>query len=137
MATDEALASLLAMCRAANEARKQAIAPPFEPECRCRLKTASTEQMEQFEQVIKQQRIECEKGGWRPAAKWLEQNCEEYRQPCNGEVSNWEFPHYYHAGAIRFELIHLDRPHFATAAPLVSDARGIGAMQFPPRRDSQ
>jgi len=37
-------------------------------------KTVSAEQMEQFEQAIRQQRIECEKGGWRADAKWLEKN---------------------------------------------------------------
>jgi hypothetical protein len=88
MATDEALANLLAMCRATNEARKQAIAPPFEPECKCTPKTVSTEQMEQFEQAIKQQRIEREKGGWRDAAKWLEENFpEDYAAPRTAAAS--------------------------------------------------
>ena len=41
-----------------------------------------------------------------------------------------EFPHYYHAGAIGFELINLDRPRFATAALPVSDARGIAPCNF-------
>jgi hypothetical protein len=55
---------------------------------KCTSKTVSPQQMACLEAAIKQQRIEREKGGWRPAAKWLEQNCEEYRQPSNGEVSN-------------------------------------------------
>src|SRR5215472_15501340 len=55
---------------------------------KCTSKTVSPQQMARLEAAIKQQRIEREKGGWRPAAKWLEQNCEEYRQPRNGEVSN-------------------------------------------------
>jgi hypothetical protein len=51
-------------------------------------KTVSAEQMAQLDAAIKQQRIEQRKEGWRASAKWLEQNCEQYRQPGKGEVSN-------------------------------------------------
>jgi hypothetical protein len=50
-------------------------------------KTVSPEQMARIEGAIQQQRIEQRKEGWRASAKWLEQNCEEFRQPGNGEVS--------------------------------------------------
>ena len=39
-----------------------------------RSKTVSLQQMARLDAVIKQQRIECEKGGWRADAKWLEKN---------------------------------------------------------------
>jgi hypothetical protein len=51
-------------------------------------KTVSPEQMARSEGALQQQRIEQRKGGWRASAKWLEENCEEFRQPGNGEVSN-------------------------------------------------
>jgi hypothetical protein len=52
-------------------------------------KTVSAEQTAlKVEAAIKQQRIEQRKEGWRASAKWLEQNCEEFRQQGNGEVSN-------------------------------------------------
>jgi hypothetical protein len=51
-------------------------------------KTVTLEQMSRLDAAIEQQRIECEKGGWRASARWLEKNCEEYRQPHDGEVSN-------------------------------------------------
>jgi hypothetical protein len=51
-------------------------------------KTVTPEQMALLDAAIKQQRTKCQQEGWRASAKWLEQNCEEYRQPRNGEVSN-------------------------------------------------
>jgi hypothetical protein len=86
--TEAQLAHLLAKCRVVNREKQQAASGASEPNLKCAPKTVSAEQMEQFEQAIRQQRIECEKGGWRADAKWLEQNCEEYRQPGKGEVSN-------------------------------------------------
>jgi hypothetical protein len=51
-------------------------------------KTVSAEQTAlKVEAALQQQRIEQRKEGWRASAKWLEQNCEEFRQPGNGEVS--------------------------------------------------
>jgi hypothetical protein len=52
-------------------------------------KTMSAEQTAlKVEAALHQQRIEQRKEGWRASARWLEKNCEEYRQPHNGEVSN-------------------------------------------------
>jgi hypothetical protein len=42
-----------------------------------RPKRASPQQMVRVERAIKQQRIECAKGGWRASAKWLEENFPE------------------------------------------------------------
>jgi hypothetical protein len=41
---------------------------------KCTSKTVSPQQMARLDAAIKQQRIEREKGGWRGAAKWLEEN---------------------------------------------------------------
>jgi hypothetical protein len=56
-------------------------------QCKDKPKTVSPQQMARIEGAIKQQRIEYQKEAWRASAQWLEENCEEYRQPGNGEVS--------------------------------------------------
>jgi hypothetical protein len=78
--TDAQLASFLSKVRAANREKEQAIPGVSEPNLKCTPKKVRAEQMEQFEQALQQQRRECKKGGWRAAAKWLEENCEEYRE---------------------------------------------------------
>lgn len=75
--TDAQLSSFLRKCRAANREKEKATSGTSEPNLKCTPKTVSTEQMEHFEQVIKQQRIEYEKEDWRGSAKWLEENFPE------------------------------------------------------------
>jgi hypothetical protein len=80
--TDAQLAGFLRKCRAANRERETAPIEFSGPNLKCTPKTLSAEQMEHFEQVIRQQRIEREKGGWRGAAKCLEENFpEDFREP--------------------------------------------------------
>ena len=71
------LASFLARCRAANRKKEQAKPVPSEPECKCTPKTVSAQQMARVEQVIKEQRTEQEKGGWRASVAFLEENFPE------------------------------------------------------------
>jgi hypothetical protein len=85
--TDTQLADFLSKCRAANCEKDEAAPGASQPNLKCTPKTLSAEQMEHIEEVIRQQRIECEKGSWRASAKWLEENCEEFREPPNGKVS--------------------------------------------------
>ena len=79
--TDAHLSRFLRKCRAANRGKEPAPIGASEPNLKCTPKTLSAEQMERVDAVIQQQRIECEKGGWRASAKWLEENCEECREP--------------------------------------------------------
>jgi hypothetical protein len=78
--TEAQLAGFLRKCRAANRKKETAPIGASEANLKCKPKTLSAEQMERVDAVIQQQRIECEKGGWRASAKWLQENCEEYRE---------------------------------------------------------
>jgi hypothetical protein len=79
--TDAQLARFLAKCREANQKEEQAKFVSSEPTLKCTPKTVTPRQMAQFEEAIREQHIEREKGGWRACARWLEQNCEEFRDP--------------------------------------------------------
>jgi hypothetical protein len=50
-------------------------------------KTVSPQQMARVEQAIQQQQIKYQQEGWRASAKWLEQNCEEFRELASGRTS--------------------------------------------------
>jgi hypothetical protein len=80
--TDAQLAGFLRRCRAANRERETAPIEASEANLKCTPKTVSAEQMERLDAAIKQQQIECKKGGWRGAAKWLEENFpEDFKEP--------------------------------------------------------
>jgi hypothetical protein len=82
--TDAELASFLAKCRTANQAKEQSQAKAGSHKESATLsvpKPVSPEQMAQLECAIKERRADLEKGSWRASAEWLEENFEEFREP--------------------------------------------------------
>jgi hypothetical protein len=71
---------VLALCRAVNQKEDRALAESSElGDLKCTPKTVSVQQSV-IQQAIEEQRRELTGGDWRASARWLEENCEEFRE---------------------------------------------------------